>query len=362
MKITCNMKAYEAAIMDKQGKVGRKVAEGWVEIEECFRFPVVVRTYQDKETKQEKMFLSYPQRKTKNGYEDIVAPTNYQVRKEIEDCVLTEVKNCITKSVRTTPVTNVTVRILPAEENSSVLGIASATLAGGIVLNGITIRKDREGLRVLMPQYMSDGLWHDYVSASNNIIKADIEQEVVHAYRNELQKNAAVQIEPEKKSELKSPAENAEKTYSVKDFLEAYQSANVQKMMQILTTFKLKPQEAIFTNNGNAVKNHSAEYREGDYTVQVRFVNEWNPVQVTPPEKPVCQEISVYLYEKNQIRGITSLKKLKSKSLKNTAKNYEQLKAEWMKLIHVQAIEFPSNMPAVNERTYAPPEMQSPRL
>ena len=64
-----------------------------------------------------------------------------------------------------------------------------------------------------MPQYMSDGLWHDYVSASNNIIKADIEQEVVHAYRNELQKNAAVQIEPEKKSELQSPAVN-ERTYA----------------------------------------------------------------------------------------------------------------------------------------------------
>lgn len=51
MKITCNMKADEATIMDKEGKVGRKVAEGWVEIEDCFRFPVIVRTYQYKETK-----------------------------------------------------------------------------------------------------------------------------------------------------------------------------------------------------------------------------------------------------------------------------------------------------------------------
>ena len=67
MNITCRMKADETTIMDKTGRIGRKVAEGWVEIEECFSFPVVVRTYLDKQTKQEKMFVSYPQRKTKKG-------------------------------------------------------------------------------------------------------------------------------------------------------------------------------------------------------------------------------------------------------------------------------------------------------
>lgn len=212
MKVTCNMRAYEAAIME-QGKTGRKVAEGWVEIEDCFRFPIVVRTYQDKETKQEKMFLSYPQRKTKNGYEDIVAPTDYKVRKEIETCVLTEVKNCITKCVRTTPVTNVTVKLLPQEADSSVCGIASVTLAEGIALNGITIREDKEGLRVQMPQYMSDGVWHEYAAPSNNIIRTEIEHEVEYAYRKELQKNPAVQIEPEKKNELQNQAVNR-RTYA----------------------------------------------------------------------------------------------------------------------------------------------------
>lgn len=212
MKVTCNMRAYEAAIME-QGKTGRKVAEGWVEIEDCFRFPIVVRIYQDKETKQEKMFLSYPQRKTKNGYEDIVAPTDYKVRKEIETCVLTEVKNCITKAVRTTPVTNVTVKLLPQEADSSVCGIASVTLAEGIALNGITIREDKEGLRVQMPQYMSDGVWHEYAAPSNNIIRAEIEHEVEYAYRKELQKNPAVQIEPEKKNELQNQAVN-KRTYA----------------------------------------------------------------------------------------------------------------------------------------------------
>ena len=489
MNITCCMKADETTIMDKTGKIGRKVAEGWVEIEECFSFPVVVRTYLDKQTKQEKMFVSYPQRKTKKGYEDIIAPKDYEVRKAVEECVLSEVANCITKSVRTTSITNVGINLLKSEDNPSLRGIASVTIAGGFVLNGILIRKEKDGLRVLMPQYMTDGVWHDYVSASNNIIKTDIEQEVLHVYKKEMRKNAdtpverfmamyeernaqgmfealkqadltigdaffvndelssqkvsfsndeynisfqfdngkdaeekftqrisavithgekhskmtftklsaedeaqaqenykmafalwkqstnqsevipketkqevlSEQNEPEKENGLQSSAGNAEETYSIKEFWEAYQSGDAQKMMQILATFKMKPQEAIFTKNGNAVKIHSAEYQEGDYTVQLRFVNEWNPVQVIPPEKPVSQEISAYLYEKNQICGIVPLKKLKSKSLKNTAKNYEQLKAEWMKLIHVEAIEFPQSTPDVNVRTYAPPAMSAPR-
>ena len=487
MKITCNMKADEATIMDKEGKVGRKVAEGWVEIEDCFRFPVIVRTYQDKETKKEKMFLSYPQRKTKNGYEDIVAPTDYQIRKEIEDCVLSEVTNCITKSVRTTPVTNVTVKLLQSEENSSIRGIASATLAGGIVLNGITIRKDKEGLRVQMPQYMADGVWHDYVSASNAVIRTDIEQEVLHIYKKEKQKSVstpverfiamyeernpegmldalkhadlmignavfadgrlcdqtvhfsdeeykilfhfesskgqeqkfiqriraiiehgdkrtkmtftnlvaeneedadknyklaldlwkystnqneikpqeiepqeieAQEIEAQKTESMEAETKESEKAYSVEQFLEAYKKGDSQEMLQIASTFEMKPQDAIFTTNGNAIKVHSAQYQENAYKVELRFSNEWDPMQVTPPERAIHQNISVCLYKDNQIFGICNLKDLKSKSLKNTEKNYQLLKEEWMKLIHVKAIEFPEKMQTLVKEK---PALSAPR-
>lgn len=481
MNITCRMKADETTIMDKTGKIGRKVAEGWVEIEECFSFPVVVRTYLDKQTNQERMFVSYPQRKTKKGYEDIIAPKDFEIRKAIEECVLSEVANCITKSVRTTSITDVKINLLKSEENPSLRGIASATIAGGLVLNGILIRKEKDGLKVQMPQYMTDGVWHDYVSASNTIIRTDIEQEILHAYKKEMRKSADTPIErfmamyeernaqgmlevlkqadltigdalfvndelgsqkvsfsddeyditfqfdngkdaeerftqrisavikhgekqnkmtftklsaedevqarenykmafalwkqstnqrevipketiPEVISEQEEPQKQTEtQTYSMKEFWSAYQSGDAQKMMQILAAFKLKPQEAVFTKNGNAVKIHSAEYQEGDYKVELRFVNKWDPIQVSPPEKPISQEIAAYLYEKNQICGIVSLKELKSKSLKNTAKNYEQLKAEWMKLIHVETIEFPKNAPDVNVRTYAPPAMSAPR-
>lgn len=492
MKITCNMKADETTIMDKEGKVGRKVAEGWVEIEDCFRFPVIVRTYQDKETKKEKMFLSYPQRKTRNGYEDIIAPTDYQIRKEIEECVLSEVTNCITKSVSTTPITDVKVKLSQSDDNPSLRGVASATLAGGIVLNGITIRKDKDGLKVQMPQYMSDGVWHDYVSATNVIIRADIEQEVLHAYKKEKRKNIVTPVErfvamyeernpegmleslkqadlkienavfkdgklcdqtvhfsdeeykilfhfetineekqkfvqriravmehgnkrtkmtftnlvaqneedanknyklaldlwkystnqkdikphemipdEEKTQEMnkkettpdlaKTDAKESEKTYTMEQLLEAYKTGNSQEMLKILSTFEMRLQEAIFTTNGNAIKVQSAEYQENDYKVELRFSNEWNPIQVVQPEQALHQSISAYLYQNNQIFGICKLKDLKSKSLKNMEKNYEELKEEWMNLLHVETIEFPGKKQTMNAAPDVKPVLSAPR-
>ena len=48
----------------KEDLSSSEIASGWVELEDCIKFPVRVRKYMDKEEQKEKMFVSYPQRKS----------------------------------------------------------------------------------------------------------------------------------------------------------------------------------------------------------------------------------------------------------------------------------------------------------
>ena len=79
MKIETQIKLHSEDAMQKTGIV----ASGWVEIGDCIKFPVRVMKYTDKTSGEEKSFVSYPQRKTKDGYEVIVFPHDKEARKEI---------------------------------------------------------------------------------------------------------------------------------------------------------------------------------------------------------------------------------------------------------------------------------------
>lgn len=203
VKIRAQLRVNEEGIIE-----GTEVASGWVEIEDCIKFPVTVRRYIDKETAKERMFVSYPQRKTEKGYEYVMYPDDPQVKKEIDAYVLESVKEAIVKSVNQIPVTETRVTVIKPKSDSSVklCGIASIKLAG-ITINGIMIKEGENGLFVQMPQQKTSTGWKDIVYGTNPFMQYNIKDAVLEGYKKELeqkkQSKAGVEPKPQTAAALK---------------------------------------------------------------------------------------------------------------------------------------------------------------
>lgn len=178
----------------EQGNAG--IASGWVEMEECIKFPVVVRSYFDRIENKEKMFISYPQQKTEQGYEPIVRPADIEVRKEIEKAVFESMKKSILKGIDLPPVTDVSLTM--SKESGKTLAVASMKVAG-IYIHNIQIREGRDGIEIKMPQHPSKGGYKDTVYGTNEMIRYKIEEVIREAYETEREKNRAEEVEMVKK-------------------------------------------------------------------------------------------------------------------------------------------------------------------
>lgn len=203
MKIDAQMRVNETMDSDTT-----EVASGWVEIEECIKFPVKVRKYVDKEGK-EKMFVSYPQKKTAQGYSDVVCPHDKEIRAEIDNYILAEVGRSVLKGIHTLPITDVRVNMVDIANNYSPVmlkGYATIKIAG-FTINGIMIKEGKNGLFVQMPQHKSGGEYKDTVYGTNKLIQMNIKDEVLTAYRNELEKRQRTEYDLQKEKEQ-------EETYS----------------------------------------------------------------------------------------------------------------------------------------------------
>lgn len=139
MDIDVTMKIDRDAMMSKSEK-SRTIAKGWVEVENCIKFPVFVRTYIDKETQEEKMFVSMPQRKGVKGYSNIISFENKETREEIEDVVLKTVLKQAFKSFEKVSILETKITLLPEDTKNrqvKIKGIASIKLEGGIRIQSI---------------------------------------------------------------------------------------------------------------------------------------------------------------------------------------------------------------------------------
>ena len=186
------------------GKTGSEVASGWVEAGGCIKFPVRVRKYMDKKEQVEKMFVSYPQRKTEKGYENVIYPQDRQLRAEIEDKVLRGVRESLLRDTSQLPITETRVTLLDADRwdgKMKVRGIATVNIAG-IAINGILIKEGKNGLFVQMPQHLSgDGNYRDTIYCTTGSMRWSVQDEVLAAYRNELSRVAGERLKVQKPEE-----------------------------------------------------------------------------------------------------------------------------------------------------------------
>ena len=186
------------------GKSGSEVASGWVEAGGCIKFPVRVRKYMDKKEQVEKMFVSYPQRKTEKGYENVIYPQDRQLRAEIEDKVLRGVRESLLRDTSQLPITETRVTLLDADRwdgKMKVRGIATVNIAG-IAVNGILIKEGKNGLFVQMPQHLSgDGNYRDTIYCTTGSMRWSVQDEVLAAYQHELSRVAGERLKVQKPEE-----------------------------------------------------------------------------------------------------------------------------------------------------------------
>lgn len=193
------------------------VASGWIELEECITFPVKIRNYLDDEGKK-KMFVSYPQRQTKDGYAPVVS-LDKELKKEVDAYVLKELTKTVSRDLKYIPADNVRVTLLePKKEGSAVSlrGLASVNLSG-VTINGIMVKEGAKGLFVQMPQYKSGNEYRDTVYGTNHTMRYEIRQAVLEAYDKELKKaqSHSVTLEQEKISFTPSMQQSREKPKNV---------------------------------------------------------------------------------------------------------------------------------------------------
>lgn len=177
--------------LNKNYATESEVGSGWVEIENTIKFPIRIRKYIDKTDGKEKLFVSYPQRKQGNGYENIVHPENSGIDAEIQEEILRQFQNHITKGLDVSEVSDVRVSLLEKEQNVGSMklkAIASVKICG-CWINRIMVKESQKGIFVQMPQYQTkDGQYKDIVYGTSSIAQLKIKGEVEYAYEKELEK------------------------------------------------------------------------------------------------------------------------------------------------------------------------------
>ncbi|MBO5283660.1 MAG: hypothetical protein J6B43_11160 [Lachnospiraceae bacterium] len=127
---------------------------------------------------------------------------------------------------------------------------------------------------------------------------------------------------------------------SIQHFLDNLKRNNQEGMLKVLMDAHLEVKQPIFTHNGNALQLQEAVLENGDDRVSVRFYNQWEPTQITIPDKAIKQTIEVVSYHHGDVTAVRTLAEKKSKSLKNAASNYEEMLEQWKTLTKQRSISF----------------------
>lgn len=241
-----------------------RIAYGWVELEGCIKFPVNVRKYIDRNDNKEKMFVSYPQKKSGSGYEYVCIPTDPKIREEIDQKVLSEMSRWITKSIQTVPIEDVRVTLLaPGKGLVKNVGLATVKLAG-CQISGIVIKEGQRGLFCQMPQHISQGEYTDTVYATNSMMQHELTDAVIGAYQQKLQ-----QLQEQ---QLKTVVEQEASLDSFDRFLNCYEKNDRQGMLNTLYESSLEITQTGLDDNDD-IEFQEAVIRKDHQTITIVFNN-----------------------------------------------------------------------------------------
>ena len=196
-------------------KEGSCLASGWVEIENAIKFPIRVMKWNNPKTNKDEMFVGYPNKKSGDEYENILYPKDPNVRRQIQDAVLKEVREKLIRNegLDIPDVSEVRVALLKEQKKTgsvAVKAVASITICG-IEINGITIKEGKYGMFVQMPQRRErNGEYRDVVYGINAPMQEKIKKAVLDEYERMIpqpQPEPKPQPEPEPQPEPKPQPE-----------------------------------------------------------------------------------------------------------------------------------------------------------
>lgn len=393
MDIDVTMKIDRDAMMSKSEK-SRTIAKGWVEVENCIKFPVFVRTYMDKETQEEKMFVSMPQRKGVKGYSNIISFENKETREEIEDVVLKTVLKQAFKSFEKVSILETKITLLPEDTKNrqvKIKGIASIKLEGGIRIQSILIKEGKNGLFVEMPQYFSEGSYHDTVYGTSEAMRDELSGKILEAYKKQIelqlhpelaeketkeenleaeQKRPEIPVEEVKRekhpenpdvpesgtekelvskqeSETVTESENANEQDAAEEikeepvlswedrFVAAFAERNKEEVLALLAELRGAPRIISSEKTDDILIMEQAEYSINEKTsILLIFDNTYEKDREIKEGTDIRQEITVVLKEKGKKPGMLPVIKLSSHNLEDAEARYKEAVRSWQTLTH----------------------------
>lgn len=347
MKIKANMKTDIEALEEKR----TTIATGWVEIEGLIKFPVSVRTYKDDATGKDMMFVSYPQRKEGEKYYGVVYPHDKKVRQEIDRVVLDMTKEKLfAQSVPDVKIDDVRITKLDKRTDATVQNVGIATVKMyGLTINDIMIKEGKDGLFMRMPQYKSDGAYHDTVYGLTGAIKRKIESHVLDAYRNLVQDKQTektyrntVHEEPE---ELQHEIEKNEKQEEIEEDRE-FHYTNDQAILLMPVHFEDKNRDGILFvaknsdtrvdktfMSGGYIRAQSFLIGEGENKVFGIFQNELNGTN-NAPGKPLAirQQILMQVTKDGVVQEPFIYASYSAIDMNSAVENYRRCLEQWAEL------------------------------
>lgn len=188
-------------------KAENPLAKAWVEINEAIKFPVRVMKYTDKEDGKVKAFVSLPQKKNGEKYEEVVHPVSNEIRDEVQNAVLAEFKKALSNQViLNEDVTDVRVNLLkePVHTGSiQLMAMASITLCG-FHINGIQVKEGSRGAFVQMPQHKAGNEYRDTIYGTTSLVQQEIREKVLKAYEDAVAKKEVQATPPQRQEADKS--------------------------------------------------------------------------------------------------------------------------------------------------------------
>lgn len=405
MDIDVTLKIDRDAMMSKSEK-SRTIAKGWVEVENCIKFPVFVRTYIDKETQEEKMFVSMPQRKGAKGYSSIISFENKEVREEIEDVVLKTVLKQGLKSFEKVSILETQITLLPEDTKNrqvKIKGIASIKLESGIRIQSILIKEGRNGLFVEMPQYFSEGSYHDTVYGTSEAMRDELSGKILEAYKKQMelqlhpeqveketkeenleaeQKRAEIpaeEVKPEQQTENPDVPESGTEKKSIEKpeietvkeemkeepvlswddrFVAAFAERNKEEVLALLAELRGAPGIISSEKTDDILIMEQAEYSINEKTsILLIFDNTYEKDREIKEGTDIRQEITVVLKEKDKKPGMLPVVKLSSHNLEDAEARYKEAVRSWQTLTH-QTIA-PDIEPVLNSQQQPAGELKS---
>lgn len=405
MDIDVTLKVDNEALMSKSKK-SRTVATGWVEVMNCIKFPVFVRTYIDKETQEEKMFVSMPQRKGAKGYSNIISFENKEVREEIEDVVLKTVLKQELKSFEKVSILETQITLLPEDTKNrqvKIKGIASIKLESGIRIQSILIKEGKNGLFVEMPQYFSEGSYHDTVYGTSEAMRDELSGKILEAYKKQIelqlhpeqveketkeenleaeQKRAEIpaeEVQPEQQTENPDVPESGTEKKSIEKpeietvkeemkeepvlswddrFVAAFAERNKEEVLALLTELRGAPGIISSEKTDDILIMEQAEYSINEKTsILLIFDNTYEKDREIKEGTDIRQEITVVLKEKDKKPGMLPVVKLSSHNLEDAEARYKEAVRSWQTLTH-QTIA-PDIEPVLNSQQQPAGELKS---